>query len=63
MNEIINGAGVPFEKSTNELISMLDSEMPLFCVACEALSRKIDDLSFSALLSVLKSDDHYFNKT
>jgi HEAT repeat protein len=55
----INGINVPYEKNTNELIAMLNCEMPLFCVACEALSSKTDELSFTTLLSILKSSDPF----
>ena len=33
----INGVKVPSDKSTHELIAMLDHELPLFYVACKLL--------------------------
>ena len=59
MKTKINGVVVPYEKTTSELIEMLGCEMPLFRVSCEALSHKTDELSFEALLGVVKSGDQF----
>jgi len=55
----INGIQVPFNKNTNELVEMLDCELPLFQVACEALSAKNDKLSFLTLVSILEDNDPF----
>ena len=48
--EIINGASVPYDKSTEELEKMLSTgSMSDFVVACEALSYKTDEKSFELL--------------
>ena len=59
MRTSINGIEVPHEKNTKELIAMLNCDMPLFTVVCDALSCKIDTLSFETLLSILKDNDPY----
>ena len=59
MRPNINGIKVPFDKSTYELLTILDCELPLFYVACEALSYKGDDLSFVTLVSMLENTDPF----
>ncbi|MCL1994506.1 MAG: HEAT repeat domain-containing protein [Spirochaetes bacterium] len=59
MRPSINGVKVPFDKSTQELFAMLDCELPLFYVACEALAYKNDVVSFEKLLSIFQDSDPY----
>ena len=55
----VNGIKVPYDKSTDGLIALLDEEMPVFVVACTALSAKTDISSLKALLSLFENDDPY----
>lgn len=58
MRQYINDEKVPYDKSTQELIAMLDVPS-LFHVACEALSYKSDELSLTTLMAIIEDDDPF----
>lgn len=58
--ERINGVTVPYDKSTDELESMLlSANMIDFVIACEALSYKTDEKAFNLLKGYIKDKDEY----